>query len=377
MDRKIKVLITDAGYKHTLGAVRSLGKAGFFIIAMSPSKIAQSFFSRYCNEKLICPNPKNEKQFIQFLIGYLQKNTVDVLLPIGYATTVMISKHKEELLPYVKIPVANYEIMQIASNKEKTMQLADKLNISIPTEYTSIKNVEIFPVVVKGIYESGHIKYLNSPEEIQQIDFKEYILQEYIPGDGYGFYALFNHGSVRAYFMHKRVREYPITGGASTCAVSIYDENLKEEGLKLLESLQWHGIAMVEFKKDVRDKKFKLMEINPKFWGSLDLSIASGMNFPVLIVEMALQGDIKPVFHYNNNIKFRWPLPDDLLHFFANPKSIFEIIMEFFDKNTKSNLWLDDFFPTIIQIWETIIILTSRMLCGNLRYPQGKPKVNK
>lgn len=374
MDRKIKVLITDAGYKHTLGAVRSLGKAGFFIIAMSPNKMAQSFFSRYCNEKLICPNPRDEEQFIEFLIGYLKRNTVDVLLPIGYITTVTISRHKKELLPYVKIPVAEYEIMQIASNKEKTMQLAEKLNISIPIEYNSIRKIEKFPIVAKGIFESGHIHYINSTEDLQQIDFEDYILQEYIPGEGYGFYALFNHGIVRAYFMHKRVREYPITGGASTCAVSFYDENLKQAGLRLLESLHWHGVAMVEFKKDARDGKFKLMEINPKFWGSLDLSIASGMNFPVLIVKMALQGDIEPAFHYNDHIRFRWPFPDDILHFFANPKSIFEIIMESFHKNTKSNIWLKDFLPTIIQIWEAGWGLSSRIVRGNLRYPHGKPK---
>lgn len=375
MDHKIKVLITDAGYKHTLGAVRSLGKAGFFVIVMSPHKIAQSFFSRYCDEKLICPNPKDEQQFIEFLIAYLKTNTVDVLLPIGYISTVTIAKHKEKLLPYVKIPIADYELMQIASNKEKTMQFAKRLNIPIPLEYKSVKDIETFPIVAKGIYESGHIHYLNSPEDFQQIDFNEYILQEYIPGEGYGFYALFYHGTVRAYFMHKRVREYPITGGASTCAVSIYDEDLKNEGLRLLESLNWHGVAMVEFKKDRRDKKFKLMEINPKFWGSLDLSIASGVNFPVLIVTMALERDFIPVFQYHVGVKFRWPFPDDILHLFANPKAFFNILGEYFDKNSKSNLWLNDFLPSIVQMYNTSSIVLPRVIRGNLRYPHGRPRM--
>lgn len=67
--------------------------------------------------------------------------------------------------------------------------------------------------------------------------------------------------------MHKRMREYPITGGSSTAAESMYDPELRDLGLTLLKALDWHGVAMVEFKKDSRDGKYKLMEINPKFWG--------------------------------------------------------------------------------------------------------------
>lgn len=377
MVHRIKILITDAGYKHTLGAVRSLGKAGFFVIAMASDKNAQSFFSRYCHEKLICPDPRNEEQFIKFLIDYLMKNPVDVLIPVGYITTVTISKHKKELLPFVKIPIVDYDSMEIACNKEKTMQLAKSIHITIPKEYSSITDIDKFPVVAKGIYESGHIKYINSLEDLIPLDLNNYILQEYIPGEGYGFYALFNQGIVKAYFMHKRVREYPITGGASTCAESIFDEELKKLGIELLESLRWHGVAMVEFKKDERNGKFKLMEINPKFWGSLDLSIASGVNFPVLLVNMALLGDIEPVFHYHTGIKFRWPFPDDTLHVFANPKSILEIFRECFDKNSRSNLWLDDFLPNVLQMYDTCMNVMMRIMQGNLRYPHGNPKVKK
>ena len=377
MDQKIKVLITDAGYKHTLAAVRSLGKAGFFVVAMGSNRFSQSFFSRYCNKKLICPDPRNEEEFIQFLIEYLSKESIDVLIPIGYTTTVTISKHKKELLSYVKIPIANYESMQIASNKEKTMQLADSLNIPTPIEYYSIDSVDTFPVVVKGLYESGHVRYINSPDELRTINFNEYLIQEYIPGEGYGFYALFNNGIEKAVFMHKRLREYPISGGASTCAMSVYNEELKRLGLALLRQLHWHGVAMVEFKKDSRDGKFKLMEINPKFWGSLDLSIAAGIDFPVFLVNMAFEGDITPIFHYDIDMKYRWPFPDDTLHILANPKSIMNVIMESFNKKLRSNVSIGDFLPNILQIFSTCIAIKTWIRQGNFRYPYGKPKVKK
>ncbi len=377
MSRKIKILITDANYKHTLGAVRSLGKAGFLVVAMSSNKKAQSFYSRYCYEKLICPDPRNEEKFIKFLLDYLKDNPIDILIPVGYITTVTISKHKDELLPFVKIPIADFKSMQIACNKEKTMQLANNLDIQTPKEYLSLTDIDKFPIVAKGIYESGQIKYINSFKDLQSIDLRNHILQEYIPGYGYGFYALFNQGSIRALFMHKRIREFPITGGASTCAESIFDQDLKKIGSELLQSLRWHGVAMVEFKKDIRDGKFKLMEINPKFWGSLDLSIASGINFPVLLVMMTLKGDIEPVFNYQTGVKFRWPFPDDILHLLANPKSISEIIYEYFDKNSRSNLWIDDFFPNVMQMSDTCVNILMRIVKGNLRYPHGNPKVKK
>jgi len=73
--------------------------------------------------------------------------------------------------------------------------------------------------------------------------------------------------------MHHRLREDPPTGGQSTAARAYFSEQLKEYGLRLLQALRWHGAAMVEFKLDSRSGQFVLMEINGKFWGSLELAL--------------------------------------------------------------------------------------------------------
>jgi predicted ATP-grasp superfamily ATP-dependent carboligase len=68
---------------------------------------------------------------------------------------------------------------------------------------------------------------------------------------------------------------------------------------------------MVEFKKDQRDGRFKLMEINPRFWGSLNLAIQSGVDFPYLFYDMALTGDCDVVLDYKVGVKcknFDWEL---------------------------------------------------------------------
>jgi predicted ATP-grasp superfamily ATP-dependent carboligase len=201
------------------------------------------------------------------------------------------------------------------------------------------------------------------------------MLQEYVPGEAYGFFALFNQGKVRATFMHRRIREYPVTGGPSTTAESVYDPELKALGLRLLEALNWHGVAMVEFKKDSRDGGFTLLEINPKFWGSLGLAIASGVDFPYLAARMAVEGDVEPVSDYRVGVRFRWPLPDDVLHVLANPRAAAAFLRDSFDRNVRSDLSLSDARPNLFQVLLTFQAIASRLRHGNLRYPDGVPEV--
>ena len=285
----MKVFVTDANYKHTLGVIRALGTQKIEVIAGASTRHAQSFYSKYCKSRKIYPNPENEEKFLKSIKYYLKKNKIDVLLPIGYNSTIILSKHKETVSKYTRLPIMDWESMKIAANKNKTMKLAQKIGIKMPKLYKKIEDIKEFPVVVKENKESGHVKYVNSIEELNKINIKDSIIQEFIPGKGYGFFSLFNKGKIQVFFMHKRVREFPTTGGPSTAAISIYDSKLKSIGEKILKSLNWHGVAMVEFKKDIRDNEFKLIEINPKFWGSLDLALASGINFPYLTVKMALE----------------------------------------------------------------------------------------
>jgi predicted ATP-grasp superfamily ATP-dependent carboligase len=369
----MKVFVTDAHYKHTLGAVRSLGKRGIYVIAGSTSRHSQSFYSRYCRDRVIYPNPRNRDEFTSFMLDYVKSHQLDVLLPIGYLASTALSRHRDEFEPYVKLPVADHSSMKIAADKLLTMRSAESAGIKIPRMY-SPDQIGYYPVVVKGLMESGKVFYANSANDLSGLDLKDVLIQEYIPGDGYGFFALMNRGRPRAIFMHKRIREYPVTGGPSTAAESIYDQELKELGLRLLESLNWHGVAMVEFKKDARDGEFKLMEINPKFWGSLDLATASGVDFPYLTAKMAIDGDIEPVFNYETGIKFRWLFPDDFLHFISNPGSSKEFFGDFFDKKTKTNIWISDILPNLIQIADTVKQVSRRMKNGTLRYPYGKPE---
>lgn len=372
----LRVFVTDASYKHSLAAVRSLGKKDLEIIAGSHHRFAQAFFSRYCRYGIRYPHPDDEEKFIGFMLEFVKVNRIKVLLPIGYTTTLIISKYKNKFEKYTRLPVADYDAVTIAGNKDKTIDFARTIGIALPRIYSGADDIKEYPVVVKANKESGGVRYINSPDELKTTDLADRVIQEYIPGEGYGLYALFNHGRPMAYFMHKRIREYPVTGGASSAAESFYDEKLKEQGLKLLGALNWHGVAMVEFKKDSRDGQYKLMEVNPKFWGSLDLSISAGVDFPYLTVKMALDEDTGPIPEYKSGVRFRWPFPDDLMHLAANPGSIAEFAGDFIRPNCKSNIVLSDITPNMIQAAMAVRTLFKKIKSGNLRYPHGKPIVS-
>jgi predicted ATP-grasp superfamily ATP-dependent carboligase len=372
----MQVFVTDADQKHALAAVRALGREKVIVHVGAATHRALSFCSLHCSRKVVYPDPiAREKEFVQFLKEYAQSRKIDVLLPIGYHSNVVVSKYKESISKYMHVPIVDYDQMLMAADKDKTMAFAESVGIKVPKVYRSIEEIQHYPVVVKGTKGTGNVTYVSSPDGLCGLALQDVLIQEYIPGGGYGFYGLFRHGEPRAIFMHKRRREFPITGGASTAAESYYDERLKEQGVRLLSALRWHGVAMVEMKRDKRDGEYKLMEINAKFWGSLDLSIQAGVNFPYLAALMALNGDVDPVMEYDQDTKFRWLFPQDLLHLFARPRSAGQFFADFFDPKMKTNLRLDDFLPTLYLIGITPFEIAKRLVKRRLYFPHGKPGV--
>ena len=133
------------------------------------------------------------------------------------------------------------------------------------------------------------------------------MLQERIEGAGLGVFALYNHGRAAALFSHRRLREHPPWGGVSVLSESIpLCPRAADYATRLLDALGWHGVAMVEFKQDVRDGVPKLMEINGRFWGSLQLAIDAGVDFPALLVDGVPGGSSTPQRPYRVGVRNRW-----------------------------------------------------------------------
>jgi predicted ATP-grasp superfamily ATP-dependent carboligase len=115
--------------------------------------------------------------------------------------------------------------------------------------------------------------------------------------------------------VYRRLREYPASGGPSTLRESIRYPALQETAERLLSALGWIGVAMVEFKVDSRDGRPKLLEVNPRFWGSLHHAIVCGVDFPFLVCRLALDGDVARASEYRVGVRSRSVLHGELLYF--------------------------------------------------------------
>jgi predicted ATP-grasp superfamily ATP-dependent carboligase len=347
------VFVTDGHWRKTLAVVRSLGRRGIRVTIGESTRIATSFFSKYCSKRVIYPSPfRDPGGFLQHLrrevaTGYR------ALLPMEEETLLLVARHRDLFERLVFLPIGQYEKIQFVRDKERLLKFAMEKGIPCPrtsffTTPDELKKSRVeFPAVIKPRISSGAfgVRYVVEAQNLLPAylavhqKYPHPLVQERIPreGDSLGVSALFDENSkVKAAFVHRRLREFPISGGPSTLRESVSHPQVLELGLSLLKALDWIGVAMVEFKMDSRDNTPKLMEVNPRFWGSLQLAIFSGVDFPYLIYRMARGERFEPVLTYEVGRRCRWLLPGDLFHFLTNPNRfhLSPSFFDFFNENT-------------------------------------------
>src|SRR5439155_25270200 len=125
------------------------------------------------------------------------------------------------------------------------------------------------------------------------------LVQELVRGRGAGVNTLWHQGRPLVWFCHQRLRELDLRGGRSTAAMSVApDPRMVESAYRMLSALRWHGVAMVEFKCDEASGAYWLLEINGRFWGSLPLALAAGVDFPYYLYQLAIGETPRPPASY-------------------------------------------------------------------------------
>lgn len=381
-----RVLILDGMWNKTLAAVRSLGKKGFSLAVGEWTKFAPALFSKYCSKKIVYPSPKfSPDKFIGWLMEELKTNKYDMILPGELETQLLIVKNREEIEKYTRLPFADYKLTSNIHDKAWLMKMAESRGFPCPKTFfardpemtESFINSLDYPVVIKPRNSSGSrgIVYINHPFDLPAAYRKVHkrfpypLIQEFIPNGGaYGVGALFNFNSEpNSAFVYKRVREYPLSGGPSTLRESVLNKEIKDMAISLLKSLAWTGVAMVEFRVDSRDGSPKLMEINPRLWGSLQLAILSGIDFPFLLYKLAMDGKVEPVNSYKVGVKCRCLIPGDIMHFLTNPYR-FRLNPGFFSRTDGDDIIsFDDPMPTLGRISSLLPLLYSNEMKELLR----------
>jgi len=387
----MSVIVTNASSVKALVVTRSLGRKGIDVITTDSERFSPTFFSKYSKSHFLTPSAeRSPNKFINVLLDYVRKNKPEVLMPVNSTETLLISRFKNRFTKFTEVPFENYSKMILLHDKEKLAKVAAELDLPIPQTYTiedinevrKIAEILEYPVVIKlkGATSSKGISYAYSKEEFiskykrtimkYNLNHGEYpIVQEYIPGDGYGVSLLFNHGDLRAIFVHKRLREFPLSGGPSTLRISTRHPEMEKIAVRLLEEVEWHGLAMVEFKLDARTNKPVLIEVNPRFWGSINQAVSSGVDFPYLLYKMAVEGDVEPVMKYKLNVITKYFMNDLRAVFSIILKRKFNMLKYILRVDSIDEIALDDILPALIFPYIGIkeFIASARNKFGELK----------
>lgn len=291
------VIVTDGKYRSAIAAVRTLGRAGYRVVVTQARGDTRTeppvFASKYCAEAVWIDGCCGDAEYTDRLAAVIAAQRRPILLCVGAKTLGAVARERERFAAICDMLVAPEDVLDALNDKQTVHDRALALGIPVPEEYTGAP--DRYPVVVKphcgekfGL-KAAQRYYIANDEAAYRAALaalKPYdpspIVQRKVDGDGVGVsMALGADGTLLAAICHRRIREYPLTGGPSTCCESFYDAALIEQSHRLLRSFGFCGVAMVEWKGGT------VLEVNPRIWGSFPLTACAGSPLIVRYAEAA------------------------------------------------------------------------------------------
>ncbi|HJQ10597.1 MAG TPA: ATP-grasp domain-containing protein [Gemmatimonadaceae bacterium] len=325
------VIITDGEQRAALAIVRSLGEIYRCVVTVS-SRRSLAGSSRFCAKTVVVPDPlRRSREFGRAVCDLAASEGAALVLPVTEAALAAILPLKLQLAPAI-VPFPDIDHFAALTDKKKLLDEAVRVGIAVPRQQILPNRAAVdtlnfeeiqFPVVLKPSRSLGDtgdgrtklsVSYASSRDELRRkvgtlpSEAFPILVQQRVIGIGTGVFLLTWAGEVRAVFAHRRLSEKPASGGVSVYCESIRaDEDLLRCSRALLDRFSWEGVAMVEYKRDASTGTPYLMEVNGRFWGSLQLAIDAGVDFPRLLAACAL-GDEAPIQTggYSVGLRSRW-----------------------------------------------------------------------
>lgn len=283
------VIVTDGKYRMSIAAVRALGRAGRRVVVTQTAAEAEGtppvFSSRYAAATRMIEGSVKDAEYKDRLLAIVREYDRPVLFPLGAVTLNTVSRHADEFSDVCDFLVSAPEVLDALNDKETVHARAEELGLPVPKQYEC--EPESYPVVIKPhcgekLGLTAAKRYLIARDEAEYMIYlhemkkhdPEPIVQEKVEGDGMGVCLLIDaDGRLINAVCHRRVREYPITGGPSSCCESFYDEKMINNAFALLSSFGFKGMAMVEYKGEY------ILEVNPRVWGSYPMTVCCDSRF--------------------------------------------------------------------------------------------------
>lgn len=330
----VRVLVLDGQQRSALAVVRSLGRNGVQVFVADTQVPSLAGVSRYAHSQLQYPNPQSSpSNFVTWVHETVRELNIDHVFPASDITTMLLAADRNWECRN-RVLCAPADAYERVTDKHRLLETARRSGVLAPSSVTanSLQEVEQnlrtakFPLVLKParsrvligdkIIATSVCIAKSLPEALAYARAQHWIgiipclLQEYVEGCGAGIFAFYWNGKPVAWFAHRRIREKPPQGGISVLSVSEpVDSRLRDAAERLLNEAKWNGVAMVEFRVSPGGVPY-LMEVNGRLWGSLQLAIDSGVDFPWLIFSAANGAALHARRNYAVGCRLRWFLGD-------------------------------------------------------------------
>jgi len=324
-----RILILDGHTNQALACARSLGRSDYTVLVASHRSLPLAAWSRYCRGRYRLKG-ETGLAFAE-MRSWAHKQGVSIVLPLSERSCLLCNAERQDWERLgITVGCGPDEMLLAAFDKAQTTLRAERCGVRIPATrfpksleecYASADEVG-YPCVIKPRWSNAWNgaaflpnqvpAYVSHPTGLETAVMTRRqgdcwpLIQGYVEGRGRGMFALYDRGQPVAWFAHERIRDVRPSGSGSTLRRSIRVEpRLREPAERLLTELQWHGPAMVEFRDDGKEPPC-LMEINGRFWGSLQLAISAGVDFPRLWVSILNGEEFETVTNYVEGLALRW-----------------------------------------------------------------------
>jgi D-aspartate ligase len=304
--------IVIGGEHPGLGIARSLGRRGIPVCVIDDQH-SVSQFSNYVTRTVRVKDLRDEHNTVESVMEVGQRYGLKgwVLFPTRDETVAAFSRHRDRLAEYFRVTTPRWDVVRWAWDKKNTYDRAAELGIPVPHTYNPRTEEELadlysrLPMALKPavkenfFYATGAKAWrAETPDQlhdvfrkaIRQIAPEEILIQEIIPGDGqqqYSYCAFFRDGEAHSSLVARRIRQHPREFGRAATYVETMDSSevpeVQELSLRFLKDIDYYGLVEVEFKRDYRDGKFKLLDVNARTWGFHSIGGPAGLDFPYLL----------------------------------------------------------------------------------------------
>lgn len=354
-----------------LSIVRSLGIMKIPVIGVDISKFALGRFSRYCSSTEVCDT---DEELLSFLrkVGKASKHK-NVIICESDRYIQFIDKYKEEIQKYFYLTASSTTPLSEIMNKGKMIRLAKSAGLDVPLTFfseensmTKIKNSILYPCFIKPIYSQTWLRkkgeIVKNAQELEMMIGSErfkngYLIQEIIEGPETNLWLYFGYVSknIKIGFTCYKIRQIPKDFGVATIAIGMRNKEIEKLGDGFLNHIQYNGLFGIEFKKDLKDGKYKFVESNFRIIAVNELLVAMGINLSYFAYLNALNLTINHSVEYKDGIKWV-SITDDFITCFkyyskTNKFILLDWLKTIFEADSYADFRFLDIGPFIFKVF--------------------------